>query len=138
MFFICSFLPEKYIIEIKNLLFKCPCPNLPSSSLQLPIAYTQNIRKIKQLKHSAGGRGDIYIARNFGRQGAKKVELHTPSVDWSTESSLPCDRQVKHQKVPARYFWTTAKASFIEDHSFLNVTLKFADLLGCSSLLLFV
>ena len=29
--------------------------------------YTQNIRKIKQLKHSAGGKGDINIARHLGR-----------------------------------------------------------------------
>ena len=30
-----------------------------SSSLQSHIAYTPNLRKIKQLKQSAGGRGDI-------------------------------------------------------------------------------
>jgi hypothetical protein len=38
-----------------------------SSSLQSHIPYTQNIRKIKQLKKSAGGKGDINIARHFGR-----------------------------------------------------------------------
>ena len=38
-----------------------------SSSLYAHIAYTQNIRKIKQLKESAGGTGDINIARHFGR-----------------------------------------------------------------------
>ena len=51
---------------------------------------------------------------------AGKFELHTPSVDWSTES--------------AGYFWTTAKASFIEE----NVAQKFAVLLGRPTLLLFV
>ena len=38
-----------------------------SSSLQSHIPYTQNIRKIKKLKQSAGGKGDINIARHFGR-----------------------------------------------------------------------
>ena len=38
-----------------------------SSSLKSHIAYTQNIKKIKQLKQSAGGRGDINIARHFRR-----------------------------------------------------------------------
>ena len=42
-----------------------------------------------------------------------KFELHTPSVDWSTELSLPCDRRT-------RYFWTMAKALFLEE----NVTQK--------------
>ena len=27
-------------------------------------------------------------------QYANKLELHTPSVDWSTELSLPCDRGI--------------------------------------------
>ena len=38
-----------------------------SSSLQSHIPYTQNIRKIKELKESAGGKVDINIARHFGR-----------------------------------------------------------------------
>ena len=38
-----------------------------SSSLYAHIAYTQNIRNIKQLKQAAGGKGDISIARHFGR-----------------------------------------------------------------------
>ena len=38
-----------------------------SSSLQSHIAFTQNIRQIKQLKQSPGGRGDINVARDFGR-----------------------------------------------------------------------
>ena len=31
------------------------------------MGYTLKIRKIKQLKQSAGGRGDFNIARHFGR-----------------------------------------------------------------------
>ena len=38
-----------------------------SSNLQSHMAYTQNIRKIQQLKESARGRGDIKIAKHFGR-----------------------------------------------------------------------
>ena len=37
-----------------------------SSSLQSHIAYTQNLSKINQLQQSAGGKGDINIARHFG------------------------------------------------------------------------
>ena len=38
-------------------------------------------------------------------KGTGKFELHTPSIDWSTESN-------RENTVPARYFWTTAKALF--------------------------
>ena len=67
-------------------------------------------------------------------KGAGKCELHTLSVDWSTESSLPCNRGIITNTVPTRYFWTTAKASYGEE----NVAQKFAVLLGHHTLLRFV
>ena len=48
-----------------------------------------------------------------------------------------CDRGTityKHSRLPARCFWTTAKASFIDE----NVAQKFDVLLGSPTLLLFV
>ena len=64
MFILFIFLAEEYIIEIKHF---CDLAKTDSSSLQSHIAYKQNIRKIKQLKQLAWERGDINIARNFGR-----------------------------------------------------------------------
>ena len=61
---------------------------------------------------------------------AGKFERHTTSIDWSTESLLPCDRGIIKNTVPPRYLRTTAKALFIEK----NVTQKF---LGHPTLLLF-
>jgi hypothetical protein len=44
-----------------------------SSSLQSHIACTQNIRKIKQLKKSTGGRGGYQYRKTFGEaQGREK------------------------------------------------------------------
>jgi hypothetical protein len=37
-------------------------------------------------------------------RGAGKFELHTPSVDWSTESSLPGDLGIKTNKQTNRFF----------------------------------
>ena len=49
-----------------------------SSSLQLHIAYTQNIRKLNQ---SAGGKGDNNIARYFRRLNEKSnVKFEQQSV----------------------------------------------------------
>ena len=44
---------------------------------------------------------------------AGKFELHTPSVDWSTESAVPCDRGIITNKHSTRW---TAKALFIEEN----------------------
>ena len=58
---------------------------------------------------------------------AGKFELHTPSVDWSTDSALQCDRGIITNKYSThRVFLDTAKALFIED----NVAQKFAVFLG--------
>ena len=44
-----------------------------SSKLQSNIAYTQNIRKIKQLKQSAGGKGGYQYPKTFREaQGASR------------------------------------------------------------------
>ena len=46
-----------------------------SSSLQSHIAYTPNLRKIKQLKQSAGGRG-ISISQDISGGSKRRVILH--------------------------------------------------------------
>ena len=69
---------------------------------------------------------------------AYKFELHTTSVDWSTGTSLPCERTIITNKHRTRkvVLAETAKALFIEEMlrksllSFLDV-LHFCSLFFC-------
>jgi hypothetical protein len=64
------------------------------------------------------------------------VELNTPSVDWSTELSLPWDRRRKKTKQHPQGISAKAIPSFIEEN--VPKKKKFAVLLGHPPLLLFV
>ena len=58
-------------------------------------------------------------------KGTNKVELHTLSVDWLTESSLPCDRRIKTNKQQMLRFWNKISRKCLP---------SFLDVLHCCSL----
>ena len=55
--------------------------------------------KISALSRSYSRYSSVVVPRGLKEQ--KRWELHTPSVDWSTESSIPCDRGGKDK--PTQY-----------------------------------
>jgi hypothetical protein len=58
-----------------------------SLSLHSHIAYTQNIRKIKQLKPSAGGRGGFQYRKTFGMLKEKgNIKFEKQSVKTFREA----------------------------------------------------
>ena len=63
-----------------------------------------------------------------------KLERHTPSVDWSSESALPCGRGIITNTEPARYFWTKRRKLRLLKKMLSKSLPSFLDILRCCSL----
>ena len=66
----------------------------------------------------------------LGRLKGAMFELHAPSVDWSIESSLPCDRGIITNKRSTREVFLDNSESYVFEESLPS----FLDILHCCSL----